>query len=191
MAIEEAPYTVVEQADAFEIRDYAPHIVAETVVEGELEDAGNLAFGRLFGYISGRNRSHEKVAMTAPVSQESPGEEIAMTAPVGQRRIGERWAVSFMMPASYSLEMLPEPLDPQVRLRRVPAQRMAALRYSGRWNKQGYLRHREELGSWIAQKGCTVSGEPVWARYDAPYVPWFLRRNEILIPIDPVAEAGA
>jgi effector-binding domain-containing protein len=131
MVIEEAPYIVVEHEDGFEIRDYAPHLVAETVVDGELDEAANKAFSRLFRYISGANRSREKVAMTAPVSQEPHGERIAMTAPVGQERIEERWAVSFMMPASYRMETLPVPEDPQVSLRQVPARRMATVRYSG------------------------------------------------------------
>jgi hypothetical protein len=104
MAIEEAPYNVVARDDKFEIRDYAPHILAETIVEGDLEQAGSKAFSRLFGYISGENRSRDKLAMTAPVSQEPMGEEIKMTAPVGQQRVQEKWVVSFMMPASYTLE---------------------------------------------------------------------------------------
>ena len=98
----------------FEIRDYAPHVVAETLVEGTLEEAGNKAFDRLFRYISGGNRMREKVAMTAPVSQQPKGEKIPMTAPVAQQRVQERWAVSFTMPASTTPETLPAPEDPQV-----------------------------------------------------------------------------
>ena len=109
MAIEEAAYKVVKKDKKFEIRDYAAHVLAETIVEGDLEDAGNKAFYRLFNYISGSNRSSTKVAMTAPVSQESAGEKIAMTAPVEQQRANENWAVSFTMPASYTLESLPVP----------------------------------------------------------------------------------
>ena len=81
MAIEEAKYKVLEKDNRFEIRDYAPHILAETIVEGDLEEAGNKAFNRLFRYISGDNRSRTKVAMTAPVSQQPMGEKIKMTAP--------------------------------------------------------------------------------------------------------------
>ena len=184
MAIEEATYKVVKKDDKFEIRDYAPHTLAETVVEGDLEEAGNKAFNRLFRYISGDNRSRGKVAMTAPISQEPVGEKIKMTAPVGQQRVQERWAVSFMMPASYTLETLPEPVDPQVTLRQVPARRMAAVRYSGFWSERNYLRYRMELESWIHERGLTIVGEPVWARYNPPFTPWFFRRNEILIPVD-------
>jgi len=188
MAIEEAAYTVVIKDEKFEIRDYAPHILAETFVEGDFEEAGNKAFNVLFGYISGDNRSREKVAMTAPVSQEPKGEKIKMTAPVGQQRVQERWAVSFMMPASYTLETLPEPEDPKVTLRQVPARRMAAVRYSGFWNEKGYLRYKLELESWINENGLTIVGDPIWARYNAPFTPWFMRRNEILIPVDAGAD---
>jgi effector-binding domain-containing protein len=184
MAIEEATYKVVKKDNQFEIRDYAPHILAETVVEGNLEEAGNKAFNRLFRYISGENRSRDKVAMTAPVSQEPSGVKIKMTAPVGQQRVQEKWAVSFMMPDSYTLETLPEPEDPNVKLRHVPARRMAAVRYSGFWSERGYLRYKMELESWIHKRGLTIMGDPIWARYNPPYTPWFLRRNEILIPID-------
>jgi len=188
MAIEEATYKVVIKDNKIEIRDYAPHILAETVVEGDLEEAGNKAFNRLFRYISGDNRSRDKVAMTAPVSQAPRGEKIKMTAPVGQQGVQEKWVVSFMMPASYTLETLPEPEDPEVTLRQVPARRLAAVRYSGFWSEKGYLRHKMELESWIHERGLTIVGDPIWARYNSPFTPWFLRRNEILIPVDAGAD---
>jgi len=184
MAIEEAAYTVLESDNNFEIREYAPHILAETIVDGDLEEAGNKAFKRLFGYISGDNRAREKVAMTTPVSQVPKGEKIKMTAPVGQRRARESWVVSFMMPATYTLETLPQPDDPAVMLRQVDAQRMAAVRYSGFWSEKAYLRNKQKLESWIREKGLTMTGDPVWARYNSPFSLWFLRRNEILIPVE-------
>ena len=184
MAIEEAKYEVIKKDNKFEIRDYATQILAETVVEGNLEDAGNKAFKRLFSYISGDNRSRNKVAMTAPVSQQPMGEKIKMTAPVGQQSVEERWVVSFMMPDSYTLETLPEPEDPKVTLRQVPVRRMAAVRYSGFWSEKSFLRHKVELESWIRRMGLTIVGDPIWARYNPPFMPWFLRRNEILIPVD-------
>jgi len=168
----------------FELRDYPPYVVAETLVDGTLEDAGNKAFSQLFGYISGKNRSRDSIAMTAPVSQEPASEKIAMTAPVGQQRAEGGWVVSFAMPSSYTLESLPLPDDPEVKLRQVPARRMASVRYSGRWSESRYLRYRRELELWIEQSGFRILGEPVWARYNPPFAPWFLRRNEILIPVD-------
>ena len=184
MGIEEAKYDLVKKDNNFEIRDYAGHILAETVVEGNLEDAGNEAFKRLFRYISGDNRSGDKIAMTAPVSQEPRSEKIKMTAPVGQQRSDDAWVVSFMIPSSYTLRTLPKPKDPKVRLRQVPPRRIAAIRYSGFWSEKGYLRQKVKLESWIQKNGLDTVGDPIWARYNSPFMPWFLRRNEILIPID-------
>lgn len=188
MAIEEADYKVVTKEDRFEVRDYAPHILAATIVDGDFEKVGKKAFERLFRYISGDNRSRDKVAMTAPVSQQPVSEKIKMTAPVGQQREQDRWLVSFMMPASYTLETLPEPEDPKVILRQIPARRMAAVRYSGFWSEKRYFRYKLELESWIHKRGLTVVGDPIWARYNTPFTPWFLRRNEILISIDTSTE---
>lgn len=184
MATEEASYVVIKKDNNFEIREYAPHILAETLVEGNLEQAGNVAFQRLFRYISGDNVSRTKVSMTAPVSQKQAGEKIEMTAPVGQQRVEERWAVSFIMPKSYTLSTLPQPKDPSVTLREVPEQKIAAVRYSGTWSEENYLSHKLELESWIRKTNLTSAGAPIWARYNAPFTPWFLRRNEILIPVN-------
>lgn len=183
MATEEAEYTVILTEDNFEVRAYAPHILAETLVEGKFGSAGNKAFSRLFKYITGNNTARQNIQMTAPVAQASNNEKIQMTAPVGQQQINDNWAVSFMMPASYTLETLPEPKDPTIVLRQVPARHMAALRYSGLWNEKSYARHKEDLDVWIKTQGFKVIGEAVWARYDPPFKPWFLRRNEILVPI--------
>lgn len=183
VAIEEAPYKVVQASGIFEGRDYEPHILAETLVDGTLEDAGNKAFRRLFNYISGANHTRSSIAMTAPVSQESSGQKISMTAPVSQQALAGKWAVSFMMPASFTLATLPSPDDNSITLRQVPARRMAAVRYSGTWSEKNYLDYKERLESWIRENGFEISGEPMWARYNPPFTLWFLRRNEILIPV--------
>ena len=184
MAIEEAPFTVIKTDDIFELREYTPHVLAEIIVDGDLEGAGNKAFKALFGYISGDNKSRGKIAMTAPVSQEQKGEKISMTAPVSQERVQGRWAVSFMMPASYTMETLPIPDNPNIELRQVSARRVAAVRYSGLWSEGKYLAHKAKLEEWIKDNRFIVSGEPVWARYNSPFTLWFMRRNEILIPVD-------
>jgi hypothetical protein len=184
MAIEEAKYDVFKKDNSFEIRDYEPHVLAEIIVEGNIEQAGKKAFRRLFRYISGENYSRDKIKMTAPVSQEPRGEKIKMTAPVSLQPAEGRWAVSFMMPASYTLETLPVPNDPGINLRQVPARRMAAVRYSGFWSEKKYLHYKKMLEAWIQKEGMTVAGDPIWARYNSPFTLWFLRRNEILIPVE-------
>lgn len=183
MAIEEAAYTVVEKDGEFEIRDYAPQLLAEIVVDGTLETAASNAFDALFNYISGANTARSKMAMTAPVAQTAQGEKIAMTAPVEQQRVNDQWVVSFMMPASYTLATLPQPTNTHIVLRAVPAHRAAVVRYSGFWSEANYLKHKNALDAWMAERHLAPIGEPVWARYNPPFMPWFLRRNEILIPI--------
>jgi hypothetical protein len=183
MAIEEAEYTVVLKEQDFELRSYESHILAETIVKGDFEDAGDKAFSRLFKYISGNNKSRENVKMTSPVAQSSANEKIAMTSPVGQQREAGRWAVSFMMPASYTLATTPEPKDPSVKLRMVAARYIASVEYTGFWSEKAYQKNRAKLETWMNQKELTVIGEAIWARYNPPFMPWFLRRNEILVPV--------
>jgi effector-binding domain-containing protein len=181
MAIEEAAYEVIVEDEPFELRVYEPHILAEVEVSGSLEEAGNRAFRPLFRYISGHNTSRGKIEMTAPVSQSASGEKLAMTAPVGQQKRGDKWVVSFMMPASYSMETLPKPKDSDVKLRAVPARQMAVIRYSGTWSEKRYKAHKEKLQDWLEEQGYEAKGDFEWARYNFPMTPWFMRRNEILI----------
>ena len=184
-AVEEAEYRVVHRDGDIEIRDYAPAVVAETVVAGSIERAGSRAFRTLFRYIDGANQGRREIAMTAPVSQQRAPEKIAMTAPVSQRPAEDGWVVAFMLPAAYTIDTAPVPDDPAVNLREIPAHRAAAIRYTGTWSAARYREHLERLRAWLDAEGLAASGEPVWARYDAPYVPWFLRRNEILLRLEP------
>jgi hypothetical protein len=130
-AIEKAKYTVVEKEDDFELRQYEAQIVAETYVEGSLKDSGNDGFRRLYAYITGDNKKKQSISMTAPVGQEAGSEKIAMTAPVNQEKKDSQWRITFFMPAEYTLETLPEPIDDRVKLLEEPGRLMAAVRYSG------------------------------------------------------------
>ena len=182
--VEEAEYKVITKDGSFELREYSPHILAETEVEGSLEDAGDKAFRPLFNYISGENQSKKEIAMTAPVSQEAASEKIVMTAPVGQQRGDKGWKISFMMPKDYTMETLPKPNNPKVKLRQVPSQQMASVEYSGFWSEENYSENLAKLNSWTDSKGFKKVGDPIWARYNPPFTLWFLRRNEILIPVE-------
>lgn len=178
-AIEEPRYTVVEQRDGFEVRQYPPYVVAEVVVPGPASAAGNQGFRLLAGYIFGNNKGERKIEMTAPVTQSAAPMKIEMTAPVTQQPAGGGYVVQFVMPARFTLATLPEPVDPAVRLREMPGGRYAVIRYSGFWSDSNYREHLEALQRAVAAAGLATTGEPVYARYDAPYVPWFMRRNEI------------
>jgi len=182
-AIEEPRYTVVREYDGFEIREYAPHIVAEVVVPGPSEEAGNQGFRILAGYIFGKNKGERKIAMTAPVAQTAAPVKIEMTAPVTQIAANGAYVVQFMMPSEYTLETLPEPLDPQVKLKEVSGGRFAVIRYSGAWSERNYKEHLEELERGVKAAGLRTTGSPVYSRYNPPFVPWFLRRNEIWLKL--------
>ena len=106
MATEEAEYSVLERDGDFELRQYQPQIVAETLVEGDFNEVGNEGFRRLFDYISGKNRKKQSIPMTAPVSQEAGSEKIPMTAPVNQEKVGEKWRITFLLPSRYSMETI-------------------------------------------------------------------------------------
>jgi hypothetical protein len=183
MALEEARYTVIMKEESYELRQYEPHIIAETMVEGDYDKAGNEGFRRLFKYISGENQKKQSIAMTTPVSQDAGPEKIAMTAPVSQERTGGQWRIAFVMPSGYTMDTLPLPVDPKVLLKQVPARRMAAITYSGSWSKARYEEHKALLEAFIQKKKLQPLGEPVLARYNSPFTLWFLRRNEVLLPV--------
>jgi hypothetical protein len=184
VGIEKAKYEVIEKEGKFELRQYKPQIVVETIVEAGFTEAGNIAFRRLFNYISGANRKKESIAMTAPVNQKSGSEKIAMTAPVNQQKSEGKYVVSFLMPSKYTIETLPEPLDSNLRLRQIPARKIAAIRYSGSWSRKKYEAKKIRLEEFIKKKGLRITGEDIFARYDPPFQIWFLRRNEVLFPVE-------
>lgn len=187
MAIEIPEYRVIEQDGAYELREYSPYLIAETEVEAGFMNAGNIAFGRLFRYISGANTSQTEIAMTAPVEQsrESRGQKIAMTAPVEQANVDGVYRVGFVVPRKFTRESVPKPTDPRVSIREVPARTVAVWRYSGRWTEENFREHERDLRALLGGKG--LRAEPgdtaIIARYDAPFMPWFMRRNEVLIPL--------
>lgn len=167
---EQQPYEVVRTYPDFEVRRYPTHLVAEVEVGGPFEVAGNLAFPRLARYIGGHNRPGSKVAMTAPVVQEQDPD-------------GHQYVVGFVMPSSLDEEHLPEPADPRVRTRAVPEQTAAALRFSGRWLARSFEKQARRLLAAVAAAGLEVAGPVRYARFDPPWTPWFLRRNEVVVPV--------
>ncbi len=182
-------YEVLRAVSGFELRRYPSHVVAEVVVRAPFEDAGNLAFRRLAGYIGGQNRSASTIAMTAPVVQQE-SETISMTSPVVQRQMGEgEYAVAFVLPAEYTLESAPVPTHPDVMLQARPTVLAAARRYRGRWTQASFERHRAVLDRAVRDAGFIPLGPPRWARFDPPFVPAPLRRNEVVQ--DVTAETSA
>jgi hypothetical protein len=182
-AIEEPDYEVIGTVGVVELRQYAPYVVAEVVLDTSAEDAGSQAFPILAGYIFGKNKREKKFEMTAPVTQTAEPVRMDMTTPVTQAAVAGGMRVQFVLPKGVTLATAPEPIDPRVQLRLVPAGTWAVLRYSGTWSQSNYLEHLGQLKAALQAAGIATQGEPVLARYNAPFTPWFMRRNEIWLAL--------
>ncbi|WP_026604007.1 SOUL family heme-binding protein [Methylomonas sp. 11b] len=180
----EPQYQLLSEQGDVQIRQYPPLLIAETVIDADYAQAGNIGFNRLAGYIFGGNQQKQQMAMTAPVFRENAGEQIAMTAPVLQQAVGNKWTMAFVMPAGYSLETLPTPIDPQVTIKVLPAKKVAVLRYSGSLNLEKIHEKSQLLLAWIEQQQLTPLTAPRSAAYDPPWTLPALRRNEIHIDIE-------
>jgi hypothetical protein len=158
-----APFKLKRSSGKFELRDY-PKL---TLVETPMTDAdGNSGFGRLFRYITGRNDGSHKIAMTTPVF--ISGEE-------------HHAAMAFVMPADLKTDQVPKPTDRSISIREVPADRFAVLCFSGGHNAGNEAAALAQLKTWMAAEGLSVLSPPVFAYFDPPWTPTFLRRNEVML----------
>lgn len=175
MAVEEPPFQTLLKEGAFEIRDYPALAVAEVTVAGGQKEAASRGFRLLAGYIFGGNE---------------PKQRIAMTAPVTQFKSDDAWIVRFTMPHAYTLATLPAPDNAKVHLRATPPTRFAVIRFSGLAWPDDVAARTAELAAWMRQKHLKSAGPPVLAQYDPPWILWFMRRNEVLIPIEKSPDPG-
>jgi len=180
--IETPFYKVIQREKSIEIREYVPTILAEVTVAGERGKAINAGFRLLADYIFGNNVPKKTIAMTAPVGQQR-SEKIAMTAPVTQTKNGDAWKVQFTMPSSYTLETLPKPNNPEVKILCKPSCRVAAIKFAGFWSESSLKKHLSLLEAFVHSKGLKIAGEPIYAFYNPPWTLPFLRRNEIIYVI--------
>ena len=178
--VEEPRHEVVLREGDFEVRAYAPRVLATTRVVGDRDAAASEGFRRLAGYIFGGNRRGTASTSTA---QRAEGERIAMTAPVGQTPEGTAWTVSFTMPAGRTVATLPEPLDARVTLRALAPERVASLRFSGRTTQTRIDAETARLEAWVRAHGWRSAAPPEVNRYDPPWTLPFLRRNEIWVTL--------
>jgi hypothetical protein len=178
-ATDEPDYRVVRKMGEIEVRNYSPYAVAEVLVSGAAADVGNQAFPILAGYIFGKNKGERKFEMTSPVIQTAESTKLAMTAPVTQTATSGGFLVQFVLPKGVTAANAPEPLDVRVKLRDVQQSSVAVIRYSGFWTDANYNEHLAKLQAALRAADVAWIGEPVYSRYNAPYIPWFMRRNEI------------
>jgi hypothetical protein len=187
-AYEQPRYDVIGKYDDFEVRRYAPYLVAETDIDGAYEDGRNAAFRRLFSYITGNNTAEERIEMTVPVTS-TPRDRGAVEATNGPGAVPPAAGASgsvmqFMVPGKFTMDTVPEPRDPRVRIRMLGEQVFAVRRYSGRWTGENYRENEDLLRRQLTAAGLAAKGPSIFAAYNGPFTPWFLRRNEVMIPVD-------
>lgn len=164
---EQQKYKVVKKFPDFEIRDYEPCNIAEVSVGGSMNQAGSYGFRPLFNYISQNN-----ISMTAPVIQ----------IPVKN----DQWKISFVMPSGSDITSLPISKNSEVEVKQVPQGYYACLKFSGNYSEVKLKKNLETLRSALARESIKEIGDKNnWrsARFDPPFKPSFLKRNEIQIPV--------
>ena len=186
--VEQADYTVVKRMNGYEIREYPAHIVAQTTVRGSFGESMSNGFRIVAGYIFGGNTKKESIAMTAPVvAQKGEGSQasvrIAMTAPVIAAAEGDSQVISFGMPRSYTLETLPKPNDPRVKIVMIPARKYAVMRFSWYRSDARIKRTQDKLLAALERDGIAAAGSTAYAGYNAPWTPPWMTRNEVLVEI--------
>ncbi|PUE61326.1 hypothetical protein B9Z36_05495 [Limnohabitans sp. Rim8] len=199
MAIEEPRYDVRLSQAPFELRHYAPVLIAQTLVEGDMDSASNKGFRLIADYIFGNNiaaasepnaqhsaNQAAKIAMTAPVTVEPQSSKIAMTAPVTlepQLGSAQQWRVHFVMPSQYTLANIPKPINSAVTLHELPSKYVVVHRYSG-FNTMARVQEKtDETLAWAKQQSLKVVGTPQLSRYDPPWTLPMFRRNEIMVEV--------
>lgn len=196
MAIEEAKYDVVVTDGQFEVRHYAPILIAETIVEGDMDAASSKGFRLIADFIFGNNQlpdsdKKSKIAMTAPVTVEPQSSKIAMTAPVtvepqaaeSNMKTAKSWRINFVMPSQYNMATIPKPKNNAVSLREVPRKYFVVLKYSGFNTMSRVQAKTDEAVEWATKRSYKIIGAPQLSRYDPPWTLPMFRRNEIMIEI--------
>ena len=164
-------YEITGEAGEIEFRAYPEIILATVDTSGD-----NAGFNLLFSYITGKNTAQNSISMTSPVIT---SQEIAMTAPV----VSGPTSMSFVMPQGLTRDEVPEPLDGRVQIKTVPGREVAIIRFRGYARKKEVASVEERLREGLKQAGIVSVGERFLMRYNPPWTPGFLRRNEVGLEI--------
>ena len=176
MSYEEPKYKIIESTDIYEIREYGDRLAVE--IEYSNEDSG---FRYLFNYISGENKSSEKVKMTVPVTQSA---KIDMTSPVIQSTQDGIMKMQFFLPSKFTLENAPQPKNQRVNLVMIKKDIYAVISYSGRLTNQNYSKNYKKLINHLTKDGLDFIEPAIRATFNGPFTLPIFRRNEIMIKIN-------
>jgi len=162
------PYTVLKTIGDLEVRRYPEALTASVLRPGTAyKEVSNSGFRSLAGYIFGGNAEEKKIAMTAPVHMEMGADSSRMR---------------FVMPEGLTMDSLPAPNDPNVKLERVPEEILAVLRFGGFSNDEKIAEHAEQLLLKVKEAGLETISPVRFLGYDPP---WQLvaRRNEVVVAV--------
>ena len=164
MANEEAKYEVIDENEVYEIRKYSDRLAVETSRAGIDSN-----FRKLFNYISGRNDTQEKIAMTTPVTQVEKNGSITM---------------QFYLPSKFNSGNVPNPSKEDVRIVNIEGGYYAVVRYSGRASDRNFIKHKEILEKELKNNNISIISPPIRATYDSPFTLPMNRRNEAMFKIE-------
>lgn len=188
-AAQEPPHEVIASDGNIEVRQYKPQILAEVTVTGDMRRAGNSGFRPLADFIFGNNTAKQSIEMTAPVTRTPASRKIEMTAPVTRTETsGGDWVVAFVMPEEWTMETLPAPNNPDITIREVPGEMIAAIRFNGAGRESDHRKKQAELEAWLRAHDYVATGSARYAGYNAPWVPAPFKRNEVMIPVRPASQ---
>ena len=163
---ESPDYQVLRSEGAFQIRDYPALTVVSTTMHHGGTDG---SFMKLFRYISGRNEQSAKISMTTPV--------LTTGTTSG--------TMSFVLPKAVAIKGAPAPSNSDVTLHELPGARYASYRYSGSSNPGSGEKAAAKLLAWAQEQHLHTEGYPIFAYYNPPWTPGFMRRNEVMIRLVP------
>ena len=167
---EEPEYKVLQSQEDFEIREYPSLIIAEIKMSDNKEELKNKSFMALFDYISGDNKEKQEIKMTAPVFQSQTEDE--------------KWSMSFVLPQKWKLEEVPQPNNSTVTIKPLNSQKMAVIRFSGSSADINFSKHQNLLEDYMIKNKLEYNkAQPIYAFYNPPWTPWFLKRNEVLFAL--------
>ena len=164
MANEEAKYEIIDKNEVYEIRKYLDRLAVETSRAGIDSN-----FRKLFNYISGRNETQEKIAMTTPVTQVEKKGNMTM---------------QFYLPSKFNSENVPNPLREDVKIINIEGGYYAVLRYSGRASDNNFLKHKQILEKELKKNNISIISLPIRATYDSPFTLPMNRRNEAMFKVE-------
>ena len=159
MATEEAfPMTPVGEV---QVRELPPTRLLVSESEGTYFDQSNRLFRRLFDYIK-----TNQVDMTVPVEAEL-------------RRAEMRFYVGSQAPDKLSDTS-------SVKVTDAPKRTVAAIGGRGAYSESNLTDAQGELERWLAsQKDWRASSEAYAVFWNGPFTPWFLKRFEVHVPVEP------